>query len=186
MRLFVECKYVPSTTVFWFGDRDNAAATEWLIRNTPLREDNIYKNEHHYLKYIPRVAKLFASKNQPSTENEAIFRALNQTLNGLVALRRRSSILPTPRRGEIPTLATITLPLIVCNDFSQFFRVDMEAPKEPERISAGFLLETNYAYTDQNGSVRDEYFLLDIVAMDQLFKFFEVIEEDKDAVFRIL
>lgn len=184
VRLFVECKYVPQPTVIWFSNRDNARATEWVVQNTPLKADNVFINEHHYLKPPLRVAKLFASKTLPNTENEALFRALNQTLNGLIALQHREGVLQgISNRG--PILATIAMPLIVCNDFSKLFSVEMEDPQDPKPIDAGFLLEVNYASANPQGSARNDYFLIDIVAFDQLAAFFDVVESDKETVFRV-
>jgi len=184
MRLFVECKYIPQPTVFWFSHRDNAKASEWVAQNTPLKADNVYIRGHHYLKTPPRVAKLFASKSMPSTENEAFFRALNQTLNGLLALQHRRASFQE-LAGEGPILATVSMPLIVCNDFSKLFSVEMENPQDPNPIDAGFLLEVNYASSTPQGATRDHYCLMDIVSLEQLSAYFDVVESDREAIFRV-
>lgn len=35
IKLFVECKYIPQTNVFWFGEKDTVSAREWVTSNTP-------------------------------------------------------------------------------------------------------------------------------------------------------
>jgi hypothetical protein len=122
--------------VFWFSDKDIAAATKWVVSNTPLKsEDNKYTRQHHYLASEQKVAKLFASKNKRSPDNEAIYRALNQSLNAMVYLRRRQSIIPEIRNGDIRRLASVEMPVILCNDFDNFYRVEMDdqATRNPSR-----------------------------------------------------
>ena len=61
IKLFIECKYIPQANLFWFSDKDVASAKQWVIANTPLRENNIFTERHHYLATNPKVAKLFAT-----------------------------------------------------------------------------------------------------------------------------
>ena len=186
IRLFIECKYIPQPNVFWFSDKDIAAATEWLTSNTPLRKDNVFTQRHHYLASTPKVAKLFASKNMPSPENEVIYRALNQSLNAMVYLRGRESIIPDIQARRIPILSTVEMPVILCNSFADFYRVEMDSPTIPQRIDENFQLEVNYAYLDLDGNHTSEYFLLDIVDFDKFDGYLQVLESDKDAIFSIL
>ena len=87
VRLFIECKYVAQVTVFWFHSKDIGQAKKLVFRTTPLSENNIYTDKHHYLQ-DKDVAKLFASsKSDKSTENEIIYKALNQSLNAMVYFR---------------------------------------------------------------------------------------------------
>lgn len=149
IRLFIECKYIPQPTVFWFSDKDIAAATEWVISHTPLvKRENIYTQKHHYLASEQKVAKLFASRNKPNLENEAIYRALNQSLNATIYLRGRESIIPDIQSGRIPELASVEMPVILCNSFSNFYGVEMDNQSTPEPINENFQLEVNYAYRD--------------------------------------
>ena len=48
------------------------STTEWVTSNTPLKENNSFTSQHHYLSTNQKVAKLFASKNKPNVENEVI------------------------------------------------------------------------------------------------------------------
>ncbi len=186
VRLFVECKYITDTTVFWFSAQDRVSTLRWLVTNTPLRENNIYTEKHHYLAGDGKVAKLFASKGTQGTESEPIYRALNQSLNALVYLRGRQSIIPDVREGRVTMLATVELPVVVCNNFDSFFAVEMENPGTPEALSEGFLLEVDYAYVDASGARQNDYFLLDVVDFSKLNKLFSALEADKDTIFEIL
>ncbi len=185
-RLFMECKFTAQPTVFWFSDKDITAATEWLTSRTPLRKDNMFTAQHHYLAGSSKVAKLFATKNKPSTENEAMYKALNQSLNALVYSSGREPIDLNLRNGRIPVLAEVEMPVIVCSSFAEFYGVYMDAPGSPVPITDNFQLEVNYAYIDPKGARRSDYFLIDVVAFDLLDKYFETLTNDKSAISRIL
>ena len=186
IRFFIECKYIPQPNVFWFAPRDTSAATEWLISNTPLRKDNMFTERHHYLSASTNVAKLFASKNLPNTENEPIYRALNQALNSMVYLRGHESLDEDIRIGRLPILSEMEMPVIVCNSFDQFYGIDMNSIGPPARIDESFQLEVNYAYVDRAARQRSEYFLLDVVNFNRIDEYLEMIENDVSAIFHIL
>ncbi len=183
IKLFIECKYIPQANVFWFSDKDVASAREWVLANTPLPKDNIYTEKHHYLATNPKVAKLFASRNKPNVESEVIYKALNQSLNAMVYLRRRPSIDRNISEEEIPILAIVEMPVILCNSFADFHGVDMEQPGEPKLVENNFQLEVNYAYLDNQQNSRMEYFLIDIVDFNKLDLFLAVLDEDKNAIY---
>ena len=42
VRLFVECKFIPSYSVFWFADKDTEAAEKLVCSNGHFRQDNMY------------------------------------------------------------------------------------------------------------------------------------------------
>ena len=186
IKLFIECKYIPQANVFWFSDKDVSSAKQWVIANTPLRENNIFTEKHHYLSTNSKVAKLFASKNKPNIESEIIYKALNQSLNAMVYLRGRQSINREFREKRTPILTTVEMPVILCNRFTDFYRVEIEDPGEPIPIDANFQLEVNYAYLDKQKNNRTEYFLIDIVDFEKIDHFLGVLETDKDAIFQIL
>jgi hypothetical protein len=66
VRLFIECKYISNGAVFWFDEMDVGQARDWICTNTGgcFEPNNIYTNEHHYLKRGSAVAKLFQSENK--------------------------------------------------------------------------------------------------------------------------
>lgn len=181
MKLFVECKYVPEATVFWFDAKDEAAASEWLVQNTPLPSpSNTYTSRHHYLAGEPAVAKLFGTRQNRDTDREAMYKALNQALHAMVYLRRRRSNIPRDDRDRVPSYV-IELPVIVVSTFANLFRVDI-GDEDVRPISENFLLEVNYAYLDTDGNDRNEYFLVDVVSLDKLDAFFAALESDAEAM----
>ncbi|HEV8726037.1 MAG TPA: hypothetical protein VGW77_35925 [Candidatus Binatia bacterium] len=187
VKLFIECKYVPQPTVFWFSNKDMTAATKWVMSNTPLKsEDNKYTRQHHYLASEEKAAKLFASKNKQSTETEPIYRALNQSLNAMVYLRKQQSIIPEIRDGIIPRLASVEMPVILCNSFANFYRVEMDDQTTPQPVKENFQLEVNYAYQDLQGNHRSEYFLLNVINFEKFADYLTILESDKDAMFHFL
>jgi hypothetical protein len=186
IKLFIECKYIPNTNVFWFGAKDMASSREWLERNTPLERENHFLNMHHYVATNPEIAKLFSSKNRPNTENEVIYKALNQSLNSMVYLRHRESIIPAPNDRHPNVLANIEMPVIACNSFDKFYRTNMNDDAAAQKIEDNFQLEVNYAYVDQAQNNQNEFFLIDVVDFNQIDNFLSLIEADKDALFQVI
>lgn len=182
VKLFVECKYIASENVFWFGDKDGASAEKLVRRATGMRANNTYTEKHHYMPgIIPRVAKLFASKTKPTSENEVIYKALNQSLSAMVALRNEASIIPRDDRSE-RVRRTVVLPVVLCNSFEKFYAVNMENESTPTRLEENFQIEVNYAYLDPDKNHHNEYFLLDAVDFTKLDAFLSIIEADVAAI----
>jgi hypothetical protein len=186
IKLFIECKYIPQPNVFWFGSKDKVAAEKWLVTNTPFTERNIFTEKHHYLAECNKVAKLFSSKNSPKEENEPIYKALNQSLNAMVNLRHRGSILPDKMIRNTRELATFELPVILCNNFEKFYRVEIDSEVTPDVIDENFQLEVNYAYIDLNKKNVNDYFLIDIVSFDKLDAFLDSLDNDIAAISEVL
>ena len=184
IKLFIECKYISNLTAFWFSRKDTNSAKQWLTTNASLRENTTFIENHHYLSSGENVAKLFAGKTNRNTENEVMYKALNQSLNAMVYLRHQASIIPVDRNRHRPTLGTIEMPVIVCNSFDKFYRVEVDGSGEPEPITDNFQLEVNYAYSDPKGNHRSEYFLLDIVAFDKMDEYLSLLEIDQAAVYQ--
>jgi hypothetical protein len=186
MRLFIECKYIAQTNVFWFSDKDLDAARKWLTTNTPLKKDNYFTDQHHYVSSDKQVAKLFASKNKPNVENEPMYKALNQSLNAMVYLRRRPTIIRELEESRTPRRALVEMPVIVCDSFNEFYQVQMDGVAKPIPLEDNFQLEVNYAYSNSEGNQRTEYFLIDVVDFSKLDSFMKVLEQDMEAVFSVL
>jgi len=178
VKLFIECKYIPQKTVFWFHNKDKQKAEDLVIQKTPLKRNNSYTKRHHYLEGEDSVAKLFTDERKKSVENEVFYKALSQSLNAMVYYRDKGSIIrsPHPRRGEV--LEIVNYPIIVCNSFNNLYRVEIDTDAEPTNITENFQLEVNYAYTTLDGGNNNEYFLIDIVSFDLLESFLEKIEVD--------
>lgn len=182
VKLFIECKYIPQVNLFWFDDKDAGSAKQWLYQNSSFRQGNNLVNEHHYLSTNPQVAKLFASENKPAVENEVIYKAINQSLNSMVYLRNRESIISPAQAPNPNVFETLEMPVIVCNSFENFYFTNVIGEDEPARLTENFQLEVNYAYVDQDQNSKNEYFLIDVIEFDQLNNFSGLIETGKNAL----
>ena len=179
VRLFVECKYVPGHSVFWFVDKDRKAVEQLVCASGTFRCDNSYTAKHHYLSGSDRVAKLFASSNARGQESEPFYKALNQALNGLVAMRVRTPKTALERRGRGSTVV-LNFPVVVCSSFSQVYAADFAGAQPTTQITDSFQLEVQYAFADATGQSRDELFLLDFVEFDKLPDLIKSISEDAE------
>lgn len=177
-KLFIECKFVASPSVFWFSNKDNEAAKELVYSQGPFRENNTYTQKHHYLSKSQRVAKLFASSTSKNSESEPFYKALNQALNAMVSMSGQPVSTPFFKKsGYWPDLV-IEFPVVVCNSFDNLYSVDFDSESKPEQLKESFQLEVRYAYVDRSGGKRDDYFLLDFVPFDQLGALTHAIDED--------
>ena len=176
VRLFVECKWVATPSVFWFTKK-NTQAVEALVCSTGgFRPNNTYTASHHYLASSPRVAKLFASSNVRGPDSDPIYKALNQSLNGLVALREQFS--PASGKREFaPVIQRFNFPVVVCSSFCNLFAADLDGQLDAAQISDNFQMEIQYAYT-KSAKSNDELFLLDFVEFDRLPQFVEAVKRD--------
>lgn len=178
IRLFIECKFVATDSVFWFADKDRISAKNLVCKSGGFRENNSYTDQHHYLTKN-RVAKLFASTNNKNSENEPFYKALNQALNGMVSMLGRSLAIPKVHKSRLP-IEVLEFPVVVCSSFARLYEMDFFADSEPQPITENFQLEVRYAYADRSGNPRNDYFLLDFVAMEKLGEFVKSIEKDGD------
>lgn len=178
VRLFVECKYVPSHSVFWFAEKDLDSAQKLVCASSLFREDNIHTKKHHYLSQSTTVAKLFATSASKAPENEPFYKALNQTLNAMVSMIGRPVSIPALKESRRTPRAVIEFPVVVCSSFDQIYSVDFYTESQPELIKDNFQLEVRYAYIDRHNNQRDDFFLLDFVEFNQLNQFADAIDED--------
>ena len=182
IRLFIECKYIPQAVVFWFHDKDINKANELVLKETQVSKGNVYNQNHHYLNaHNERVAKLFASNPNKDGENEPLYKALNQSLNAMVYFRSRKSILPPLPKGK-NILASVDYPVIICNSFKNFHKVDIESTNKPTKISDNFQLEVNYTYFDVNTKPKNEYFLIDVLDYEKADSFLEALARTADTI----
>jgi hypothetical protein len=202
MRLFIECKYIPQPTVFWFADKDKISATALVASTTPLKKHDRLFYDHHYLAESHKVAKMFASKNMPSLDNEVMYKALNQSLNAMIYLRGGQSLLPAINTTYKQKSALVEMPVVVCNSFDDFYKVDMTDAGAPLKIDKNFQLEVNYAYVGDgvisfpaqrskmssfaSSSRRNEYFLLDIINLKSMDDYLNILRHDTEAIMHTL
>jgi len=181
VRLFIECKFVPTYSAFWFTDKNEGAALDLVCSSDVFRRNNTYTAKHHYLAPNSKVAKLFATSGSKGQEVDPFYKALNQALNAMVSMRGQPISVPALlKRGRDP-MATLEFPVVVCSSFDSIFAVDFYADTLPAKIERNFQLEVRYAYIDANDRRRDEYFLLDFVEFKQLGAFAEAVSTDAEA-----
>lgn len=178
IRLFVECKFVASDTVFWFADKDRDSATELVSANGIFRENNTYTEKHHYLSKSPRVAKLFSTANNKAAENDPFYKALNQALSAMVSMRGQPITIPELKKRQRHPRVLIEFPVVVCSSFENIYSADFYSDSEPEPVQDNFQLEVRYAYIDRQENQRNDFFLLDFVAFDKLTEFAAAIDKD--------
>ena len=171
VRFIIECKYINSETVFWFDAKDKKKAEEMLIRNTPLKKDNMYTQEHHYMT-DDSVAKLFSSEKSKDLSNEPIYKAINQSLNAMIYFRHE----PPIQRKHSPMLRTVCYPVIILNAFGKVFSVNIGESSYSNIKDKFFQLEVNYAYLDSSKKNMKEYFLIDVVNFSYLDDFLNEIQ----------
>lgn len=177
-KLFIECKFVATHSVFWFSEKDMGAAKELVCSTGNFRENNTRIQKHHYLAQSSRVAKLFASSTSKNSESEPFYKALNQALNAMVSMKKQPVSMPFFKKpGCLPKLV-LEFPVVICSSFDNLYSVNFDSESKPESIEKLFQLEVRYAYIDRFANKRDEYFLLDFVPYDQLGDFTKAIDED--------
>lgn len=176
IQLFIECKYIASTTVVWFDDKDIERAGQRVLEDTGWSEAiHPNKQKHHHLSK-GGVAKLFSSSASRTEDGEAIARAINQNLNALIYYRSRN---PVSRQIEgRKTFRRLSYPIIVVNSFGEMYRTNMaDDSMSTTQIDCPFQLEVNYAYKLPDGGSRSEFFLIDVVSLDGLGGFLKALEE---------
>lgn len=178
VRLFVECKYVEKTSVFWFDYGDTLRTKDLLISETKF-DDSTYTHGHHYLKQCSSVAKLFATEK--SGENDPIYRALSQCLHGYLHTKDRAVPDPSVVSHVLP------YPVVIFSAFSSFYRVGLTGSSDPRSIDDHhFLLEADYAYVDSSGQHRNRCFLVDFVDFKSLDTYSTCLEDDARCLMRVL
>ncbi len=178
VRLYIECKFIPSYSAFWFTDKDMNAAEKLVCTSESFRQDNIYTKKHHYLAKSPRVAKLFATTVGKTADNDPYYRALSQVLNAMISMRGGQVSVPDLKKRSRGPMALLEFPVVVCSSFQQVYGVDFFLDSPPERVTENFQLEIQYAYLDKAGAQRNEHLLLDFVEFDQLQSFVDSVDED--------
>lgn len=178
VRLFIECKFVPAHSVFWFAEKDQESAEALVCGRGLFRADNSYTKKHHYLAQNSKVAKLFTTSAGKASENEPFYKALNQVLNAMVSMGGQPVSVSALKKAQRTPRAVIEFPVVVCSSFDQMYSVDFYAESQPEAIKDNFQLEVRYAYIDRYNKQRNDYFLLDFVEFSQLDGFAQAIDED--------
>ena len=181
-KLFIECKYIKQTVIFWFEEKNMDSAKNWILSKTPINEDNVFFKDHSYIQNNRNVAKLFTSESKSNHENDPIYKALNQSLHSMVYLRNKEPIKGNVSKRFNNILSSFSYPVIICNSFENFYRVDMNNQHNIEKIKDNFQLEVNYAYKNINRQTQSEYFLIDVVSIENIDDYLKVIESDVNII----
>ncbi|MFZ5982394.1 MAG: hypothetical protein ACOYS2_02405 [Patescibacteria group bacterium] len=181
LNLFIECKYINHSVVFWFHKKDNLKAEEKIVSETSLKRfinNSSISKHHHY--YVEEVAKLFSSN---SNREDVIFKAISQCLNSMVYFRRNTRDLfpdTNSRASFKKILKTINYPLIIHKNPNNLYRIFNSGYQE---IDENFLLEINYSYIDNEKRSQSEYFLIDVVNFEKMDSFIEkILEKDMEVI----
>lgn len=177
VRLYVECKFIQDHSVFWFTPKDKLAARR-IVCLAGFTEKDHRTDGHHYLSTCDSVAKVFATKSAESApERDPFYKALNQILSAYVSMEHRQSIIPEFQGSFRGRMVNLRFPVVVCNNFAKLFSTSFLVTANPEPITNWFQLEVEYAYTELSAP-RSKYFLIDVVAFDQLKDFCAKVLED--------
>jgi hypothetical protein len=181
VRLYVECKFVPSYAVFWFAEKARHEAEKLVFSYPGFGPNNSFAAKHHYLTLSDRVAKLFTSSQSKQQETDLFYRALNQILSAYVALRGQPVKSADSVKKLYGKLVPLNFPVVICSSFGKLFAADFlgQLPTAPQ--SENFQLEVRYAYGESASSQRNEYFLVDFVSFENLKPFTQAIENDVNA-----
>lgn len=173
VRLFVECKYISDSTIFWFDERNTAEAKKVIdsLRSFHDPENNTsVAQKHHYLAEKP-IAKLFRTGSKTGADGDPMYKAINQCLNAYIYFRNH----PTNLREnyDYQSVVEIDYPIIICNSFNLLQKKNMIVSGQDistEQIQEPFQLEIDYAFTVK-GDQREEFFYLDILSINDLKSF---------------
>ena len=178
VRLYIECKFVPSHAVFWFAEKSKREAEALVHSFSGFTPNNIYTLKHHYLAQSSRVAKLFTSSQSKQQEADPFYKALNQILNAYAAFRHQPAAVGSQAQKLHGKIVSLTFPVVVCSSFKNVFAVDFLGQLQTAPQDQNFQLEVRYAYGDSSSSPRNEYFLVDFLSYDNLALFTEAISTD--------
>lgn len=178
VHFFIECKYINGDIVFWFDEKDKKKSFELVVRSTPLKENNAFTDKHHYITES-RAAKLFSSN---LNKEDVIYKALTQSIHSMIYFRGNG--FPIEQDHFWKKSCVINYPIILCNSFNHFYRVESSLTDGYVAIdTASFQLEVNYAYLDQEKNNRSEYFIVDAVDFSKFKDFITGLETaDIDAI----
>jgi len=171
--LLVECKCVGENngTVFWFKENNkdemmgvlNRYISPYIFKNS----DNIELQKHHLFKPCS-AATMHAVLN--NNNNDFIQDAIGQVLHSLIYFRnKRNGGIPIMDDGERKNILEIYYPIIVLNNFDNFFKKKLfDYTKPAEELNDRFIMGVNYSFkTDYNKCIK-EYIPIDIVNFNQL------------------
>ncbi len=196
VQLFIECKYINQEIAFWFDKMDEDRAVKKLEAETGLKihhkrySADIPKNDFRHLKQ-EKVAKLFTSN---LNNQDIIFKAITQCLNAQIYYKEWhvKSRISKETRSAKSMINTFRIPIIICDNFEKLQEVSFPNSKlmdelkySIKEIDKSFLLEIYYTYLNKDNNAKTDYFLIDIVNIENVEDFFNELEKEIKAIIEV-
>ena len=190
VQLFIECKYIKQEIVFWFDNKDIDRAVSKMEKNSGLEilhkrhGADITIDKFHYL-INDKVAKLFSTN---ANKDDVVYKAITQCLNAQIYYDQWYDCPMHFGFHEHKEVATriLKFPIIICDNFDNLIEVDFDEkdkkPYQTDSISDSFQVETNYTFLDKSQKAKTEYFLIDVLKLDNINTFLEKLTEEIKAV----
>lgn len=179
IRLFIECKHLKETVIFWLDEKRMRAAIDLAKDNVLLRG-----KEDHYLQdtsTVPRKIHHYVENQEAaktwskSGNNDAIYDGVNGSIHSLLFFEEHE--------GGGPY--TIDYPIILVEPEPQAdLLVKNGSGPEYTAASDDLQLEIDYAVRNTKGVSEKRYFLVDVVRLDALNAFLKKIEGNDAAILR--
>lgn len=190
VQLFIECKYIKQEIVFWFDNKDIDKAVLKMEKNSGLEilhkkhEADITIDKFHYLTN-DKVAKLFSTN---ANNDDVIYKAITQCLNAQIYYDQwynHPMHFSFFKHSKVDT-KILKFPVVICDNFDNLVKVDFDEKNknlyQTDAISDSFQVETNYTFLDKSQQAKTEYFLIDVLKLDNISTFLEKLAEEIKAV----
>lgn len=190
VQLFIECKYIKQEIVFWFDNKDIDGAVSKMEKNSGLEilhkryGADITTDKFHYLANN-KVAKLFSTN---ANKDDVVYRAITQCLNAQIYYDQWHNCPIHFGFHEHKEVATqlLKFPMIICDNFNNLIKIDFDEKDKngytANEIGDSFQIETNYIFLDKNKKSETEYFLIDILNLNDIESFLQKVETETKAI----
>ncbi|MEI6296538.1 MAG: hypothetical protein WCO84_02710 [bacterium] len=186
VQLFVECKYIKQEIVFWFDDRDIDKAVIKMEKSSDLEilhnrfGADITMDKFHYLTN-DKVAKLFSTN---MNKEDVIYKAITQCLNAQIYYDQwynHPIHFDFSGHREVVT-KILKYPIIICDNFNNLSKIDFNEDVgvgyKNELIKDSFQIETNYTFLDKAQKAKTEYFLIDLLNINDVGAFLDNLKKE--------
>ena len=197
LRLIIECKNLTNDIYLWLDGKDKINSEKLIQKTYGIRDtfgSNVYTKELHYGEEN-KVIKMFCGetegKQSKDTENEPIFKAVNQVLNSLIFFRDRKDLGLWTEKELAATIkgGIVSFPMVIYKTDSNIFCKNI-GDQNWSTYDVDYLqLETRYAFEQKiptGGLLRSEYFLVDLLPEEKITKFVGYIEKCIESQLKIL
>lgn len=189
VQLFIECKHIKQEILLWFDDKNLDRAVEKIEKSIDLQilhkrsAADMTTDKLHYLK-PDKVAKLFSAN---ANQEDVIYKALTQSINAQLYYDQWYD---QPLHFGFHDYREVSkkilkYPLIVCDNFSNLNEIEFgeDATKySAKSIDKHFQIETNYTFLDKDKSAQSEYFLVDLLDVDDIGVFLAELDKEVNSI----